>query len=139
MTSLTDSARQRVAEIARAYAISFEAAESMAHAVARGGGTMAQFNIPELGGSGQWMSGGMTMVGNMFDHQLQARVSGLCGDLAQSIADGDFFKPPVSAKPIAWWPSELGQPSSSGGQNQIRYAYFPTHQPHRHRPGQWPR
>jgi hypothetical protein len=24
-----------------------------------------------------------------------------------------------------WWPSELGQPSSSGGQNDTRYAYFP--------------
>src|SRR6185295_2413151 len=24
-----------------------------------------------------------------------------------------------------WWPSELGQPSSSGGQNDARYAYFP--------------
>jgi hypothetical protein len=24
-----------------------------------------------------------------------------------------------------WWPSELGRPSSSGGQNDARYAYFP--------------
>lgn len=127
MTSLTDVGRRRVEELAHAHAVSIPTAEAMAHAVARGGGTMAQFNIPELGGSGQWMSGGMTMVGNMFDHQLQARVSGLCGDLAQAIAGGDFFKPPASAKPIAWWPPELGQPSSSGGQNQIRYAYFPAH------------
>jgi ketosteroid isomerase-like protein len=24
-----------------------------------------------------------------------------------------------------WWPEELGQPSSAGGQNDIRYAFFP--------------
>ena len=25
----------------------------------------------------------------------------------------------------AWWPTELGQPSSSGSQNGLRYAFFP--------------
>jgi hypothetical protein len=24
-----------------------------------------------------------------------------------------------------WWPEELGQPASSGGQNGMRYAFFP--------------
>ena len=32
-------------------------------------------------------------------------------------------------KPMAggdkWWPSDLGEPSSSGGQNSMRYAFFP--------------
>jgi hypothetical protein len=48
--------------------------------VAAGGGTLAQFNCnhPELGGNGQWMSGGMTMVGDMFNYGLKATVSGLC-------------------------------------------------------------
>jgi len=27
-----------------------------------------------------------------------------------------------------WWPAELGSPSSSGGQNDARYAYFPQAQ-----------
>ena len=31
---------------------------SMLWAIHVGGGTMAQFSIPELGGSGQWMQGG---------------------------------------------------------------------------------
>jgi hypothetical protein len=26
----------------------------------------------------------------------------------------------------AWWPEELGQPSSSGAQNGMRYAFFPN-------------
>jgi hypothetical protein len=28
----------------------------------------------------------------------------------------------------AWWPADLGSPSSSGGQNNARYAYFPQTQ-----------
>jgi hypothetical protein len=24
-----------------------------------------------------------------------------------------------------WWPDDLGQPASSGGQNDMRYAFFP--------------
>jgi hypothetical protein len=32
-------------------------------------------------------------------------------------------------KPISggekWWPADLGQPSSSGSQNAVRYAFFP--------------
>ena len=60
-------------------------------AVHAGGGTMAQFSIPELGGSGQWMRGGMTMVGNMFDNALKARVDALCSELAQLIATTTVF------------------------------------------------
>ena len=41
-------------------------------------GTMAQFDHRELGGAGQWMPGGMTMVGDMFNHGLKAKVDGLC-------------------------------------------------------------
>ncbi len=126
MTFLTESGRQRVAELAQSYGISRQAAEDMAVAVARGGGTMAQFNIPELGGSGQWMAGGMTMVGNMFDHQLQARVAGLCSDLANAMAAGGMIEERKMPGSVAWWPEDLGTPSSSGGQNQVRYAYFPS-------------
>jgi len=25
-----------------------------------------------------------------------------------------------------WWPDDLGQPASSGGQNDLRYAFFPA-------------
>jgi len=30
---------------------------------------------------------------------------------------------PMSA-PEAWWPADLGQPSTSGSQNAMRYAFF---------------
>ena len=40
------------------------------------------------------------------------------------------MKPMEPMKPITpWWPEELGQPDTSGGQNDLRYAYFAG--PHR--------
>ena len=39
------------------------------------------------------------------------------------------MKPMEPMKPMSggekWWPNELGQPSSSGSQNSMRYAFFP--------------
>lgn len=38
------------------------------------------------------------------------------------------MKPMQPMKPIAsdpWWPSDLGEPSSTGAQNDMRYAFFP--------------
>jgi hypothetical protein len=40
------------------------------------------------------------------------------------------MKPLEPMKPMAavepWWPQDLGQPASSGSQNDLRYAFFPT-------------
>lgn len=91
---------------------------------------MAQFSHPELGGTGQWMQGGMVMIGDMFNHSLKARVAALCQDLAQHIQtqapssspqNRSFFQPIESA---AWWPPELGRPTAQGKQNDLDYAYF---------------
>ena len=39
------------------------------------------------------------------------------------------MKPMQPMKPMdsgpAWWPDDLGQPASSGGQDGVRYAFFP--------------
>ena len=39
------------------------------------------------------------------------------------------MRPMAPMKPMsggdAWWPKDLGDPSSSGGQNDLRYAFFP--------------
>ena len=136
MNQLTNEAQHALQDIAQRYGVSLDAATSMLFAVSNGGGTMAQFNVPELGGSGQWMQGGMTMVGDMFNYGLQAKVSGLCSELSNLLGSRQVFVPPP---PISgpsgsgfmqfssgWWPAELGQPSSSGGQNDSRYAYFPS-------------
>ncbi|MEE4023794.1 SHOCT domain-containing protein [Gordonia sp. PKS22-38] len=126
---LTPEGDTAVNDIAQRHGLSRDAVVSMLVAVNAGGGTMAQFSIPELGGSGQWMRGGMTMVGNMFDNALKARVDTLCNELAQMLATMTVFPP--AAAPAGgfaannWWPAELGSPSSSGGQNHVRYAIFP--------------
>ena len=37
------------------------------------------------------------------------------------------LKPMTPMQPgPAWWPDELGDPTTSGGQNSVDYAFFPT-------------
>jgi len=130
---LTDAGQRAVQELAQRYGVSVDAAQTLLFAVSAGGGTMAQFYHSELGGGGQWMQGGMTMVGDMFNGRLQSTVSGLCSELSTLLRNTQvFLPPPVESSGFggmqssnAWWPAELGQPSSSGGQNDTRYAYFP--------------
>jgi len=129
--AVTPEAENALADIARRHGLSREAVLAMLFAVNTGGGTMAQFSIPELGGSGQWMRGGMTMVGNMFDNALKARVDALCGELSQLLATGTVFPAAATGTPGGftsgtWWPADLGVPSASGGQNGARYAIFPS-------------
>lgn len=129
MMQLTTTASQTVDNIAQRFGLSRDAVLHMLDAVQRGGGTMAQFNHPELGGGGQWMQGGMTMVGDMFNHQLKATVDNLCLELSGLLNTQPFVPPPPSVggwqSSGAWWPMDLGSPASSGAQNNIRYAYFP--------------
>lgn len=137
MQPLTSEGLQKIREISQRYGLSENAVMSMLQSVLNGGGTMAQFNIQELGGGGQWMRGGMTMVGDMFNHSLKNTVNNLCGELSQLIYSYDIFEKQSPNTNIGtganlqgqtygiWWPSEFGSPSSSGGQNNMRYAYFP--------------
>ena len=126
MRELTDAGREAVAVIARRRGVSPEAALTLLRAVADGGGRRAQFSHPELGGSGQWMAGGMLMVGDMFNDALKAKVAGLCADLSALFADGAPFgtSPAGGGGAGDWWPAGLGAPSAAGDQNGRRYALF---------------
>jgi hypothetical protein len=130
--TVTPAAENAITDIAQRHGLSRETVLAMLFAIHAGGGTMAQFSIPELGGSGQWMRGGMTMVGgNMFDNALKARVDALCRELAQLLATTTVFPASSTQSQIGftsanWWPTNLGVPSSSGAQNGARYAIFPT-------------
>src|ERR1700688_3658639 len=114
---------------------------TMLQSVMNGNGTMAQFYHPELGGGGQWMQGGMTMVGDMFNYGLKSKVDGLCSELSQLLFQQPFVPPPptsqsqwqggqqqsggygASGSPVSlfvpgasggsgsWWPAELGSPN----------------------------
>ena len=86
MRQLTPEGRRIVEDVAQRHGFSVEAATVMLHALAIGGGGMAQFDHPEFGGMGQWSQGGMTMIGDMFNNALKARVDGLCAELSGLLA-----------------------------------------------------
>lgn len=129
LTAETDLELQRLAE---RYHVSAGAVRTLLVAVAAGGGSMAQFQHPELGGSGQWMRGGMTMVGDLFNNDLRALVANLCADLSSLVSSKQVFETnsrgaePMSRSSNIWWPGHWGSPGATGGQNDVRYAYFPA-------------
>jgi hypothetical protein len=132
MQTLTPGAEQAVQQLSQRFGVSTDAVKTLLAAVNSGGGSMAQFYVPELGGGGQWMRGGMTMVGDMFNSGLQATVSGLCAALSELLASMQVYPPLPPGQGGSggwgsnnWWPGDLGSPSSTGGQNDVRYAYFP--------------
>ena len=86
MRQLTQAGQQAINDIAQRHGFSADAALSMLESVINGNGTMAQFNHPEFGGSGQWMRGGMTMVSDIFNNVLKGRVDALCNALAGLVA-----------------------------------------------------
>lgn len=85
MRQLTPSGQAAVHDIAQRHGFSVDAVLAMLEAVVHGNGGLAQFSHAEFGGSGQWMRGGMTMVGDMFNGQLRNRVANLCEDLARLV------------------------------------------------------
>jgi hypothetical protein len=111
LRQLTDQGWQKVNDLAQRYGVSTDAVMTMLQAVVNGNGTMAQFYHPELGGGGQWMQGGMTMVGDMFNYGLKAKVDGLCGELSQLLAQQPFAPSPPPQQ--AQW--QGGQQQSQGG------------------------
>ena len=146
MAKLTPEGEMIVAGLAEQYKIGAGAVKAMLDAVAKGGGATAQFNVPEFGGSGQWMRGGPATVGDMVNTSMKATVENLCTELsnlmaAQASLFAPMSQPPshgedaggagkdgasVSPKPstYGWWPRELGEPSTAGSRDSFRYAYF---------------
>ena len=152
MQQLTPEGRRVVEGLAQRHGFSPDAVTQMFFAVLAGNGTMAQFDHPEFAGSGQWMQGGMIMLGDMFNNMLKGRVDALCNEIAGILASqpgllqtGSFQSQSQSGgsaqaqragvhpgrsslfvpDPEAnWWPAELGMPSATGSQNQMSYAYF---------------
>ena len=112
--------------VADRHGVSLDAVRHLMRALERGRGRMAQFDHPDLGGMGQWFSGGMTMVGWMFDDSLKARIDALCTELAAALPAAGFSGAAApEAGGGAWWPAGLGTPASAGSQDGMRYAYFP--------------
>ena len=87
MPQLSSEGRRAVEDVARRMGFSPDAVTSMLFSIVAGRGGMAQFNHPEFGGSGQWMSGGAIMISDMFNNVLKARVGALCNELSALIPD----------------------------------------------------
>jgi hypothetical protein len=152
MQQLTPEGQRLVAELAARHGFGSDAVTAMLYAVLQGNGTMAQFNHPEFGGSGQWMQGGMLMLGDMFNHALKGRVDALYNEISGVLArqggllqSGSFQSQSQGGAGIQtqtaggvmgqsglfvpdpaqhWWPAELGTPDATGAQNEVKYAYF---------------
>lgn len=152
MQHLTPQGQQIVDDIARRHGFSQDAVMHMLVAVLNGNGGMAQFSHPEFGGSGQWMQGGMLMLGDMFNSSLKGRVDALCCELANLLANqpgllqsGSFQSQSQGGGSVQnqtsggfrgqsdlfvpdpadhWWPQALGAPNATGSQNNVKYAYF---------------
>ncbi|MBS0355706.1 MAG: SHOCT domain-containing protein [Proteobacteria bacterium] len=119
-----------IEEIAARHGFSADAGRAAYAALQAGGFSQAQFSHPELGGMGQWMSGGMMMIGDMFNEGLKWRVGSLLSELSQHREAPPAAVPAGSnwgfAQSANWWPAELGSPASSGSQNDMAYAWFPS-------------
>ena len=151
MQGLTPEGQRIVEDIARRHGFSADAATGLLCALAAGNGTQAQFNHPEFGGMGQWSQGGMIMIGDMFNNGLKARVDALCRELADLLRGQEVFaRAPepanswqaqnynISGAAVSlfaqgfgapsrnWWPAGLRSPTSTGSQNDMHYAYFPS-------------
>jgi hypothetical protein len=130
---MTDDAL--ITRLAIRHSVSADAVRTVLRALRSGGG-MAQFSHADFGGMSQW-SPGMTMVGDMFNDDLKAKLDAICTELASHIAkevpksgNDDGRAPEVSYRSAGrsdrWWPAGLGTPSSVGAQNALRYAVFPA-------------
>lgn len=127
MPQLSPYGREVLSGVAQRSGFSLDAVISMFDSVWQGRGSMAQFNHPEFGGSGQWMSGGMTMLSDMFNNQLKYRVDNLCAELAGLTHQANLMAQPNPMLAPAgpdWWGPDLRWPNSTGSQNNVRYAYF---------------
>jgi ketosteroid isomerase-like protein len=129
---VTDS--DLIERMAKKHEVSPAAVEVVLAALRSGGGRMAQFSHADFGGMSQW-SPGMSMVGDMFNTQLKAKLDALCSDVSahldaapatvgsRSTADEVSYRSASGSRD--WWPTGMGRPGAVGAQNDLRYAVFP--------------
>ena len=110
---LTPEGQQHVTALAQRYGVSADAVVTLLQALVHGHGTRAQFDHPDVGGRGQWMPGGMVMVGDMFNQALKATVDGLCVALAALLAASDLGQAAPARSPR---PGHDTPPQQRGGE-----------------------
>lgn len=116
MEQITQEGLRVAEDLGQRHGFSSGAVVQLLQAMLRSGGGMVQFNHPELGGSGQWMAGGMVMIGDMFNNGLKARVDGLCRDASAVLA----------SQPLAGAAQVGSMQQQSGGSWQQQSSAPPT-------------
>jgi hypothetical protein len=122
MKQLTTEAQQIIDTLAQRYQFSSEAVFSLLQAIRNGNGSMAQFNHPEFGGSGQWMRNGMIMTADMFNHALKNKIATLCEELAALCVS----QPNFSASVCFQAQQQMYQPHPGSQQQQNSFKTMPT-------------
>ncbi|MER9971673.1 hypothetical protein [Mesorhizobium sp. M0060] len=121
-----------IARLAARHGLSRDAVETVLRALRSGGGSMAQFSHAEFGGMSQWSSG-MTMVGDMFNDALRAKLNAVATELVAHLRENPEAAHNEPAE-VSYrsqqqvpesWAGGLGTPSSTGSQNHLRYAIYP--------------
>ena len=123
-----------VDRMAKKYSVSPAAVQVVLAALRSGGGRMAQFSHADFGGMSQW-SPGMSMVGDMFNTQLKAKLDSLCSDIAAHLetsgtaggarSAGEEVSYRSQTRTEDWWPAGLGRPGAVGGRTISDMRSFP--------------
>lgn len=144
MQQLSAEGQRLVSELPQRHGFSADAVSTLIYAVLQGNGTTAKLSHPELAGAGQWTPG----------DRAKGRVDALCKEITTVLAqdpgplqpghlpsctqeaaadqsEGRAFGQSRLFVPVHWWPEELGTPSATGTQNNVRYAYFADTTPRR--------
>jgi hypothetical protein len=118
-----------VDRLAKKHSVSPAAVQVVLAALRSGGGRMAQFSHADFGGMSQW-SPGMSMVGDMFNTQLKAKLDALCSDIAAHLdtaesaggvrPEGDEVSYRSWTRSEDWWPAGLGRPGRRAERSPLR-------------------
>ncbi|MDM0028301.1 SHOCT domain-containing protein [Variovorax saccharolyticus] len=129
-TAMPEALERALERVADRQGFGLGAAQELWRGMALGQGAMAQFDHAEFGGHGQWLRGGMLMIGDMVNAPLKVRVAALCEDLSRLYAEHpEWHAAALARRDVAagaWWPEGLDSPSSTGARNGVGYAFFPA-------------
>ncbi len=112
------SREEVIRELASEHSVTLSTVATLLHGLQATGGNQVQFNISELGGMGQWQPN-LVMVGDMFNHELKAKVDRICTALSELSRQ----LPREVADPTG---TLLGrtQATFKGSQNDSHYSYY---------------
>ena len=111
---LTDQGLQKINDVARRYGVSTDAVMSLLQSSDQRQRDDGAVQPQGIGRRGPVDAGGMTMVSDLFNHALKAKVDGLCNELSQLLSQQPFA-PPAPGNQSQW---QGGQQQYQSGQER---------------------